>query len=183
MSKFITIILAILTLFIVFGLGVYTSIGSGEDDANEKLAALMTQYQQRVDLVPSLIDTLKDDFVDQEKIALSNVVDARSSVTSIQLSAQNLDDSAKFKQFSLAQIKLGEALRRLLVLVERYPQLKENKDFLGVRTKLDDIGNKTSAARKKYIESVKDYNLMVSRFPGKTIADFTGYQSKPNFPL
>lgn len=183
MSKFITIILAVLTLIIVFGLGVYTSIGSGEEDANEKWTALFSQYQQRDDLIPGLIDTVKDDFVGQEKMALKNIVDARSSITLIQLSSQNVEDSEKFKQFSSAQTKLSEALRRLFVLVERSPKLKENKAFLAVRGKLDNIGNKTSAARKKYIESVKDYNLMISKFPGKTIADLAGYQKKPNFPF
>ena len=98
-------------------------------------------------------------------------------------SSQNVEDSEKFKQFSSAQTKLSEALRRLFVLVERSPKLKENKAFLAVRGKLDNIGNKTSAARKKYIESVKDYNLMISKFPGKTIADLAGYQKKPNFPF
>jgi LemA protein len=183
MPKFITIILAVLTLIIIFGLGVYTSIGSGEDDANEKWATLFSEYQQRSDLVPSLIDALKGDIVGPEKAALSNVSDARSSLTLSQFDLESLKDPIKFKQFRLAQTKLSESIRRLLVITERYPALKKNEMFLAVRTKLDNTGNKTSTARKKYIESAKDYNLMVSRFPGEIIADFTGYKKMLNFPL
>ncbi len=182
MSKFGMIILAAITLFLIFGVGVYNRIVGGDEGVTASWSEVVNQYQRRAELIPNLVSTVKG-FADQEKDVLTSVVEARAKATSVQVSPETLNNPAVFSQFSKAQGQLSGALSRLLVTVERYPDLKSDKNFLELQTQLEGTENRISVARKRYIDSVKDYNLTVRKFPGNMIAGALGYSVKPNFTV
>jgi len=182
MSKLVAIVLAVLTLALVFGVGVYNRIVGGDEDVTAKWSEVVNQYQRRADLIPNLVSTVKG-FAEQEKDVLTSVVEARSNATSIKVTPETLNDPAIFDKFSQAQTQLSGALSRLLVTVERYPDLKSDKNFLELQTQLEGTENRIAVARKRYIEAVKGYNLSVRKFPGNMISGFMGFTTKPNFTV
>lgn len=182
MSKFGMVILAAITLFIIFGVGVYNRIVSGDEGVTASWSEVVNQYQRRADLIPNLVSTVKG-FAAQEKDVLTSVVEARAKATSVQITPETLNDPAAFSQFSQAQSQLTGALSRLLVTVERYPDLKSDKNLLELQTQLEGTENRITVARKRYIDAVKDYNLTVRKFPGNMIASLMGYSTKQNFTV
>lgn len=182
MSKFGMIILAAITLFLIFGIGVYNRIVSGDETVTSSWSEVVNQYQRRADLIPNLVSTVKG-FAEQEKDVLTSVVEARAKATSVQVTPDTLNNPAIFSQFSKAQDQLSGALSRLLVTVERYPDLKSDKNFLELQTQLEGTENRVTVARKRYIDAVRDYNLTVRKFPGNIIAGAMGYSTKPNFSV
>ena len=124
------------------------------------------QYQRRADLVPNLVNTVQG-FADQEREVLVEVTEARSKVGSIQMDESILNDPQKFKQFEQAQSQLGSALQRLMVVVERYPDLKSNQNFLTLQSQLEGTENRIAVARRDYIQAVQQYNTEIRTFPGR----------------
>jgi len=182
MSKFVTIILAVITLAVIFGIGVYNRIQTTDEGVTASWSEVVNQFKRRADLIPNLVSTVKG-FAAQEKDVLTSVVEARAKATSIQVSPEMLNNPAMFEKFTQAQGQLGSALSKLLVTVERYPQLKSDKNFLELQTQLEGTENRITVARKRYIDAVKDYNLTVRKFPGNMIANAMGYRTKPNFSV
>jgi len=182
MSKFVTIILAVITLAAIFGVGVYNRIQSTDEGVTASWSEVVNQFKRRADLIPNLVSTVKG-FADQEKDVLTSVVEARAKATSIQVSPEMLNNPAMFEKFTQVQGQLGSVLSKLLVTVERYPELKSDKNFLELQTQLEGTENRITVARKRYIDSVKDYNLTVRKFPGNLIANAMGYSTKPNFSV
>ncbi len=124
------------------------------------------QYQRRADLVPNLVNTVKG-FADQEREVLVEVTEARAKVGSIQMDESILNDPQKFQQFEQAQSQLGSALQRLMVVVERYPELKSNQNFLTLQSQLEGTENRIAVARRDYIQAVQQYNTEIRTFPGR----------------
>lgn len=182
MSKFIMIILAILTIVVVLGFGVYNKIIGGDETVKASWSEVVNQYQRRADLIPNLVSTVKG-FATQEKDVLTSVVEARAKATSIQVSADALKDPAVFQKFTQMQDQLSGALSRLLVTVERYPDLKSDKNFLALQTQLEGTENRVTIARKRYINAVKSYNLVIRKFPGNILSNWMGFSVKPNFSV
>ena len=182
MSKFIMIILAVLTLVVVFGIGVYNKIVGGDENITASWSEVVNQYQRRADLIPNLVSTVKG-FAAQEKDVLTSVVEARAKATSVQVSADALKDPAIFEKFTQAQDQLSGALSKLLVTVERYPQLKSDQQFLDLQRQLEGTENRVAVARKRYVGAVKEYNLAVRKFPGNIISSIMGFTTKPNFSV
>jgi len=182
MSKFIMIILAILTIAVVFGVGVYNKLVGGDENVTAAWSEVVNQYQRRADLIPNLVSTVKG-FATHEKDVLTSVVEARAKATSVQVSADALKDPAVFEKFTQAQDQLSGALSRLLVTVERYPQLKSDQHFLDLQRQLEGTENRVTVARKRYVAAVKNYNLVVRKFPGNLISGFMGFTTKPNFSV
>jgi len=182
MSKFIMIILAILTLVVLLGVGVYNKLVSGDENVTAAWSEVVNQYQRRADLIPNLVSTVKG-FAAHEKDVLNSVVEARAKATSVQVSADALKDPAVFEKFTQAQDQLSGALSRLLVTVERYPQLKSDQHFLDLQRQLEGTENRVTVARKRYVAAVKDYNLVVRKFPGNIISGLMGFTTKPNFSV
>ena len=182
MSKLTAIILAVITISVVLGIGVYNRIIGGDENVTASWSEVVNQYQRRADLIPNLVSTVKG-FAQQEKDVLMGVVEARAKATSIQISPETLNNPAIFKQFSQAQDQLSGALSKLLVTVERYPDLKSDKNFRDLQVALEGTENRITIARKRYIGAVRDYNLTVRKFPGSIIAGFAGYSVKPNFSV
>jgi LemA protein len=126
---------------------------------------VQNQYQRRADLIPNLVETVKG-YAKQEQETLTAVIEARAKATSIQIDAKTLDDPQKLQQFDQAQQQLTGALSRLMVVSERYPDLKSNQNFLALQSQLEGTENRISVARRDYIASVERYNTEIRTFPG-----------------
>ncbi|MCF6189208.1 MAG: LemA family protein [Cocleimonas sp.] len=182
MSKLVAIVLAVITISLILGVGVYNRIISGDEGVIATWSEVVNQYQRRADLIPNLVSTVKGAAANEKDI-LNGVVEARAKATSIQVTPETLNDPAMFQKFSQAQDQLSGALSRLLVTVERYPEVKSTKLYQDLLAQLEGTENRITVARKRYVGAVKDYNLTVRKFPGSIIAGFTGNTVKPNFSV
>ncbi|WP_194285771.1 LemA family protein [Alcanivorax sediminis] len=124
------------------------------------------QYQRRADLIPNLVNTVKG-YAAHEQEVLVDVTQARAKVGSIQVDGNMLDNPEKLQQFEQAQRQLGSALQRLMVVAERYPDLKANQNFLALQSQLEGTENRISVARRDYIAAVQQYNTEIRTFPGR----------------
>ena len=140
------------------------SVPTAEENAKAKWADVESSYQRRADLVPNLVETVKG-FATQEQDTLTAVVEARARATSVQVSADDLDDPAKVQEFAAAQGALSQGLGRLLATVEAYPDLKSNQNFLALQSQLEGTENRINVARRDYNEAVRQYNTTIRTFP------------------
>ncbi len=124
------------------------------------------QYQRRADLIPNLVNTVKG-YAAHEQEVLVDVTQARAKIGSIQVDGNMLDNPEKLQQFEQAQRQLGSALQRLMVVAERYPDLKANQNFLALQSQLEGTENRISVARRDYIAAVQQYNTEIRTFPGR----------------
>ena len=124
------------------------------------------QYQRRADLIPNLVNTVKG-YASHEREVLVDVTEARAKVGSIQVDGNILNNPEKLKQFEQAQRQLDSALQRLMVVAERYPDLKANQNFLALQSQLEGTENRISVARRDYIAAVQQYNTEIRTFPGR----------------
>ena len=142
------------------------NIPTYDEQVKAAWSQVQNQYQRRADLVPNLVNTVQG-FADQEREVLVEVTEARSKVGSIQMDESILNDPQKFQQFEQAQSQLGSALQRLMVVVERYPELKSNQNFLTLQAQLEGTENRIAVARRDYIQAVQQYNTEIRTFPGR----------------
>ena len=142
------------------------NIPTYDEQVKAAWSQVQNQYQRRAALVPNLVNTVPG-FADQEREVLVEVTEARSKVGSIQMDESILDDPEKFQQFEQAQSQLGSALQRLMVVVERYPDLKSNQNFLTLQAQLEGTENRIAVARRDYIQAVQQYNTEIRTFPGR----------------
>jgi LemA protein len=140
------------------------SVPTAEETAKAKWANVQADYQRRADLIPNLVATVKG-YAAQEKSVLTGVTEARAKATSINVSADDLKDPAKLQQFGAAQGELSQALGRLLVVQEAYPDLKSNANFLALQSQLEGTENRINVSIKDYNEAVQGYNTMIRTFP------------------
>jgi LemA protein len=182
--KTVLIVLGVIVLILVIGLaslfGVYNRFVTAEQGVNEKWAQVQNVYQRRADLIPNLVETVKG-FAAQEKTVLEEVTRARASVGSIKATPELLNDPANFKRFQDAQNQLGGALSRLLVTVERYPDLKSNQNFLALQSQLEGTENRITVERMRFNEAVRDYNTKIKLMPGALVARVMGFKEKAFF--
>ena len=142
------------------------NIPSYDEQVKSTWAQVENQYQRRADLIPNLVETVKG-YARQEQETLTAVIEARAKATSIQVDAGTLDDPARLRQFEQAQDQLSGALRRLMVVVERYPDLKSNQNFLALQSQLEGTENRIAVARRDFIAAVQRYNTEIRTFPGR----------------
>jgi LemA protein len=140
------------------------AIPTKEETAKAQWAEVQNQYQRRADLVPNLVETVKG-FAAQERNVLTEVTEARASATQVKIDAETLTDPAKFQQFAAAQDRLSGVLGRLMMIQERYPDLKSNQNFLALQSQLEGTENRIAIARRDYNEAVRTYNLEFKTFP------------------
>ena len=143
---------------------------------------VVNQYQRRADLIDNLVATVKGE-ANFEQETLTKVIEARAKATSIQVTPETLNNPEAFKQFQAAQGELSSALSRLMVTVERYPDLKANKAFSDLRVALEGTENRIAVARNRYIQAVQEYNVLARSFPNNLTAMIFGYKVKPNFAV
>lgn len=140
------------------------AIPTKEEAAKAQWAEVQNQYQRRSDLIPNLVETVKG-YASQERNVLTEVTQARASATQVKVDASTLTDPAKFQEYSAAQDKLSGVLGRLMMIQERYPDLKSNQNFLALQSQLEGTENRVTIARRDYNESVRNYNLEFKTFP------------------
>ena len=143
---------------------------------------VLNQYQRRADLVPNLVNTVKGE-ANFEQETLTRVVEARAKATSIQATPELLNNPQALQQFQAAQGELSSALSRLLVVSERYPDLKANQGFRDLRVQLEGTENRITVARNRYIQSVQEYNVLARSFPTNLTAMAFHYEVKPNLQV
>lgn len=150
---------------------------SKDENVSAQWANVETQYQRRLDLIPNLVNTVKG-FAEQEKDVLVGVTKARAKASSINIDPSNAGDLQKFQQ---AQGQLNSALSRLLVTVERYPDIKSNQNFLELQAQLEGTENRISVERKRFNEAVRDYNTYIRSFPNNLYAGLFDFEKRPMF--
>ena len=158
----------------------YNTVIEHDEDVKAAWAEVQNQYQRRADLIPNLVATVKG-AADFEKDTLQAVIEARAKATSMQVDSSLIDDPQKLKAFEAAQAKLSGALSRLLVTVERYPDLKANTAFRDLQAQLEGTENRIAVARKRYIAQVATYNKVVLRFPTAIGAFLRGKSERATF--
>ena len=142
------------------------NIPTYDEKVKSSWGQVQNQYQRRADLIPNLVETVKG-FAAQEQETLTAVVEARSKVSSMQVSPELINNPEQLQKFEQAQQQLSGALSRLMVVVERYPDLKSNQNFLALQSQLEGTENRISVARRDYIGAVETYNTEIRTFPGR----------------
>src|SRR5438552_19043262 len=178
-------VLVIIAFFaVVAGLGLmgsYNRLVKLQQSVDSQWAQVQNVYQRRADLIPNLVNTVSG-AANFEKSALVEVTNARASVGQVKLDPSKAPtDAAQLEQFQAAQGRLSNALSRLLVVVERYPEIKANQNFLGLQAQLEGTENRISVERGKFNEIVQAYNTAVRRFPTNIFAGMFGFQPRPFF--
>ena len=172
--------IGLITLLVLPGCG-YNKLQGLDEEVKAAWAEVQNQYQRRVDLVPNLVAVVKG-AAKFEQETLTQVIEARSKATSVKIDAKDLSNPEIFKRFEEAQRGLSSALSRLLVTVERYPDLKANQNYRDLQAQLEGTENRIAVARKRYIESVAEYNKGVRFFPTNLTARYLlGLQVRETF--
>ena len=175
-------LLSALTILLVAiglsGCGAINRVPTLEEQAKSSWSEVQNQYQRRADLTPNLVETVKG-YAQQEKDVLIGVTEARAKASSVKVDASTVSDPQKFKEFQDAQNQLSGALGRLLVTVEKYPDLKSNQNFLALQSQLEGTENRIAVARRDYIGSVQAYNTELRTIPGRWIAAILYPEAKP----
>lgn len=157
----------------------YNKMVDTSETVEQQWANVETQYQRRADLIPNLVNTVKG-YADFEQETLTKVIDARAKATQTTIDPTNITPE-KMAEFQAAQSELGGALSRLLVTVERYPDLKANQNFLDLQAQLEGTENRISVARKNYNDAVKAHNTYIKQFPRVIYAGWFGFKAKTPF--
>lgn len=160
----------------------YNAMQKQDEGVKAAWSEVLNQYQRRADLVPNLVNTVKGYAQHEEKVFVE-VTNARAKVGSIQLSADDLNDPQKLQQFQAAQGELGNALSRLMLVSENYPQLKADGLFQNLQAQLEGTENRVTVARNRYVQAVEQYNGLIRTFPNNLTAKMFGYKVKPNFSV
>ena len=176
------VVLALLAATLALGGCGYNTLQSQDEQITAAWSEVVNQYQRRSDLVPNLVNTVKGAAA-QERDVLEAVTQARARAGSIQATPELLDDPQKFQQFQQAQAELTSALSRLLVTVERYPELRSIQAFRDLQSQLEGVENRIAVARNRYIDAVRQYNTTVRSFPSNITANLFGFETKPNFTV
>ncbi len=180
-SAWLALFVASLFGLLLTGCG-YNQFQSLDEQTKSAWSEVLNQYQRRADLVPNIVATVKGEAA-FEQDTLTKVVEARAKATSIQVTPETLKDPAAFNKFQAAQGELGSALSRLMVVSERYPELKANQGFRDLRVQLEGTENRITVARNRYIQAVQAYNVLARSFPSNLTAMAFGYSVKPNFAV
>ena len=157
----------------------YNSLVEKQQGVDQAWAEVENQYQRRSDLIPNLVNTVKG-YSTHEEATLTKVTEARAKATSITIDPANLNEETLAK-YQEAQNELSGALKSLLAVTEAYPDLKANQNFLNLQAQLEGTENRVTVARKRYTESVQEYNTSIKKFPTVIYAGWFGFKEKPQF--
>lgn len=175
MNRFKLFLLAIVSVSLLSSCG-YNSMVSGRENVEQKWGNVESQYQRRADLVPNLVKVVQQ-YADYEQETLTQVIEARSKAKSITVDPKNLTE-ADMQRFMQVQTSLGSAID---VLVERYPDLKANQNFIELQAQLESTENRISVARMDYNEAARAYNTKIKKFPQLLYSGMFGFKEKPYF--
>jgi LemA protein len=177
--------LSVLSLFAIVAISSlggcgYNEVIERDEDVKAGWAEVQNQYKRRADLVPNLVNVVKG-AANFEQETLQKVVEARAKVGQMNVDASTIEDPAKLREFEQAQGQLGGALSRLMVVAERYPELKATDAYRDLSAQLEGTENRITVARKRYIDAVAEYNKVVLRFPSSLGASMRGKKERPTF--
>ncbi len=175
----IVAVVALVGIYFMFSISVKNSIIDKEESVTAQWSKVESAYQRRSDLIPNLVNTVKG-YADFEQKTLTQVIEARSKATSINLKADDLTPE-NIQKFQRAQDQLSGSLSRLLVSVERYPELKANQNFLELQSQLEGTENRIKVERDRFGDEVKIFNAYIRKFPGRLFADDLGVERKGYF--
>lgn len=157
----------------------YNSLVEKQQSVDQNWAEVENQYQRRADLIPNLVNTVKG-YATHESATLEKVTEARAKATSINISAENLNEQT-LAQYQQVQGELGQALKSLLAVSEAYPDLKANENFMALQAQLEGTENRITVARGRYTKAVQEYNTSIKKFPTNIYAGWFGFEPKPQF--
>ncbi|MDI9544475.1 MAG: LemA family protein [Bacteroidales bacterium] len=178
-SRTTWIILIIVVLIGLWLIRIYNSLVTADENVSTAWSQVENVYQRRLDLIPNLVNTVQG-AADFERNTLNEVIQARAAASSINLDAANLNE-ANLAAFQQAQDGLGQALSRLMVVVERYPELKANQNFRDLQSQLEGTENRIAVERNRFNEAVRIYNTSIRRFPKNLIAGIFGFEARAYF--
>lgn len=173
------IVLGVIILFVFMGCGQYNNLVQEDENVEKVWNNVQSQYQRRADLIPNLVNTVKGE-ANFERGTLNDVVNARARATSMQISPENLTNE-NIQRFQEVQGQLTGALSRLLVTIERYPNLRANDAFRNLQTQLEGTENRIAVARNDFNAAVQQYNTTVRKFPTVIFAGIMGFERKQGF--
>lgn len=175
----ILVVVGIVLVVFLWGKNSYNSLVNSEEKVTGAWSQVENVYQRRADLIPNLVNTVKG-YADFEQKTLTQVIEARSKATGVNVNAENLDE-ASIQQFQQAQQGLSSALSRLMVVVERYPDLKANQNFMDLQSQLEGTENRIAVERRAFNETAQNYNAQIRRFPNNIFAGLFGFDRKAYF--
>jgi LemA protein len=178
MKKVFVVLLAVVSGFLFSGCG-YNKMVEMDEQVASSWSQVENVYQRRADLIPNLVNTVKG-YAAHEQETLEGVIEARSKATSVNINPENLNQQA-LQQFTQAQEGLSSALSRLMVVVERYPDLKANQNFLDLQAQLEGTENRIAVERRKFNETTQTYNAYIRKFPRVIYAGWFGFEKKSYF--
>lgn len=178
-KRLFVIICFFILLPILNGCG-YNAMQSGDEEIKSAWSEVVNQYQRRADLIPNLVNVVKG-YASHEAEVLQQVTEARTRATSTSITPELLNNQEAFNNFQKAQAGLSSSLGRLLAVAENYPELKADAGFRDLQAQLEGTENRIAVARNRYIQSIKEYNILVRSFPSNLTAKAFGYTTKPNF--
>jgi LemA protein len=176
-------LLIVVGIVVIIGMsfgGIYNQIVVADEGVNTAWAQVQNVYQRRLDLIPNLVETVKG-YAAHEKETLQGVTDARAQASQMKISSDIIKDPQMMEQFQKAQGKLTSALSRLMVVMEKYPDLKADQNFLMLQTQLEGTENRITVERMKFNESAQKFNTMIRTFPNNFVAGFGGFSKKAYF--
>jgi LemA protein len=183
MTRGIVVLLVVLVVvggLAAWAIAINNQVVVQEQNVNATWAQVQNQYQRRADLIPNLVETVRG-FATQEREVLESVTQARARASGVQLTPEALNDPKAMERFQQAQQQLSGALSRLLVTVERYPELRSNQNFLALQSQLEGTENRIAVERRRFNEAVREYNTRAALFPGRLVAGVAGFQPKAYF--
>ncbi len=164
----------------LWAMGIYNGIITRNQAVDKQWSQVENVYQRRYDLIPNLVNTVQG-AANFEKSTLTEITNARATVGQVKLSPQDLSDPEKFKQYERAQGAMSSALSRLLVVAERYPDLKATQNFRDLQVQLEGTENRISVERGRFNDSVQEYNAYILQLPNSLVANFSGFRQRPYF--
>ena len=180
-SRSLQLLLAVMLSAMLSGCG-YNTFQSRDEATKAAWGEVVNQYQRRADLIPNLVNTVKG-YASHEKDTLESVTRARAAATSFQITPEVLNNPQAFQKFQAVQGELSSALSRLMVVAEKYPDLKADASFRDLQSQLEGTENRITVARQRYIAAVQEYNVQVRSFPTNLTAMMFGYEVKPSFTV
>lgn len=178
-NKFFWIFIVLILVLFFWTKGTYNEMVTLDESVSTAWSQVENQYQRRMDLIPNLVNTVKG-YATHEKETLQSVVSARAEATKTTIDPSNLNEE-NLKRFQAAQGELSGALSRLMLVVERYPELKANQNFSELQAQLEGTENRISVERKRFNETAQGYNTYIRKFPNNILSGMFGFQSKAYF--
>lgn len=178
----IIVIAVVVVLLLIVGkvVGIYNSLVTLEEGVNNAWAQVSNQYQRRADLIPNLVETVKG-YAKHERETLEAVIQARANATNLTVTPEVLNDPRAFSKFQQVQGEISSALARLMAVVENYPNLKANENFLSLQDQLEGTENRITVERQRFNETVQGFNTHIRRFPTNLFAGLFGFGKKAYF--